>query len=94
MWEGFGTAAVEAMAAGVPVIATDAAGLSATAHRAAILLDRSDGADVWAEAIAAVLDDDGLRAHLRAAGTTRAGELSPQVGAGLAHAWAGRLGGL
>ncbi len=75
-WEGFGLAAVEAMAAGLPVIATRVPGLSeVVAHgRTGLLLPPGD-ATALAEAIVELIEDPTLCARLGRAGRKRAGEL-------------------
>ena len=67
--ESFGIALVEAMAAGVPVVATDIEGYRevATDGVDALLVAPGD-AVALAAAIARVLDDDDLARRLRAAG--------------------------
>lgn len=57
--EGFGLVAVEAMACGAPVLASNASALPETTQGAAILLDPHDAA-AWSDAIANLLYDDEL----------------------------------
>ncbi len=85
VWEGFGTAALESMAAGVPVIARRSEGLIDTIGGAGLILETQDGPDVWAEAVVAVLSDGRLARGLSALGRERAGALAPHVGAGVVH---------
>ena len=59
--EGFGLTCVEAMAAGVPVVAGDRAALPATVGDAGILVDPTDDGAV-AEAVLRALGDEALRA--------------------------------
>lgn len=71
--EGFGLPALEAMAAGTPVVASDRGALAETCGEAGVLVDPSRPADV-AEAVRDVLDDDALQQRLRSAGRERAAE--------------------
>jgi glycosyltransferase involved in cell wall biosynthesis len=74
--EGFGLPVVEAMAAGCPVIASNAPALVEVAAGAAIHCDAS-APDQFAAAMDALVRDDGrLRASLRARGRARASELT------------------
>jgi len=68
--EGFGLVAIEAMACGAAVIASDASALPEATGGAALLLDPR-GTESWARAIRALLDDPAARAALRARGTAR-----------------------
>jgi glycosyltransferase involved in cell wall biosynthesis len=61
--EGFGFSALEAMAAGVPVVAADAGSLPEVCGDAALLVDPVD-APAMASALARVVTDDELRATL------------------------------
>jgi glycosyltransferase involved in cell wall biosynthesis len=65
-YEGFGFPIAEALACGVPVIASDAGSLPEVASSQGILCHPAD-ADAWASALLAVADDPSLRAHCRAA---------------------------
>lgn len=65
--EGFGLVAVEAMACGAPVIASNAAALPETTQGSAMLLDPLD-AGAWSDAIRDVLHDDALALSLAARG--------------------------
>ncbi len=75
-YEGFGLAVLEAMAAGVPVVATAAGGVVDVVDNGVtgILAPVGGEAEV-ADAVEALIADDALRARLGRAGTTRAGEL-------------------
>lgn len=74
-YEGFGFPPLEAMACGLPVACSDIPCLRETAGEAALLFD-PESTDAIAEAIGRLIDDDGLRADLRARGLRRAAELS------------------
>jgi phosphatidylinositol alpha-mannosyltransferase len=73
--ESFGIVLLEAMAAGLPVVATDIPGYRAVARpdREALLV-APDDPTALAVAVARVLDDQALAARLRAAGRARAEE--------------------
>jgi len=62
-YEAFGLAAVEAMRAGLPVVASNHKALVEIVGSAAILLDPSDE-DEWSESISRLLADDEQRAVL------------------------------
>lgn len=68
--EGFGLVAIEAMACGAAVIASNASALPEATDGAALLLDPRDTAG-WAHAIRRLFDDDAALAALRARGATR-----------------------
>jgi glycosyltransferase involved in cell wall biosynthesis len=74
--EGFGLPAVEAMAAGAPVIVSDRGALPETAGDAAVVVD-AESVPALAGAIARVLDDDALAADLRRRGRERARHFAP-----------------
>jgi glycosyltransferase involved in cell wall biosynthesis len=71
--EGFGHPPLEAMAAGVPVVAARAGALPEVTGGAALLVDPTDE-HALADALSRVLGDDTLRADLIARGHRRAGE--------------------
>lgn len=73
--EGFGLPVVEALARGVPVVATDLPVLRHLAGDAALLVDTADPAAL-ADALRRVLTDEPLRARLAAAGPARVAGLS------------------
>jgi glycosyltransferase involved in cell wall biosynthesis len=73
--EGFGLPILEAMQRGLPVACSDAAALPEVAGGAALLFDPRDAGSIRA-ALERVLHDDELRARLRAAGRTRAAQLT------------------
>lgn len=69
--EGFGLTALEAMSAGVPVVASDRGSLPEVTGGAATLVDPDDAAAL-AEALARVVTDDAHAGSLAAAGLERA----------------------
>jgi alpha-1,3-rhamnosyl/mannosyltransferase len=79
-YEGFGLPVAEAMAAGCPVIASDRTALPEVVDGAGVLLDPHD-AQAWAHAMLRLLDDEGQRASLIAAGRERARSFSPEEAA-------------
>lgn len=76
--EGYGLPVAEAMALGCPIIASDAAALPEVVGGAGVLLDPDD-VDGWAVAMERVLDEEGFRSELIAAGLERARTLSPAM---------------
>jgi glycosyltransferase involved in cell wall biosynthesis len=73
--EGFGLPPLEAMACGCPVVVSTAGALPEIVAGAGPCIEPYDITG-WADAIAAVLDDAGLRARMREAGLRRAAEFS------------------
>jgi glycosyltransferase involved in cell wall biosynthesis len=73
--EGFGLPCLEAMAAGVPVVASDRGALPETCGDAALLVEPRRP-DLIAEAVVAAATDDATAARLRAAGLSRAAGFS------------------
>jgi glycosyltransferase involved in cell wall biosynthesis len=71
LYEGFGLPPLEAMACGLPVVASTAPALREVLDGAALLVQPLDAAGL-AEAMAAALGDEPLRTHLREAGLQRA----------------------
>jgi alpha-1,3-rhamnosyl/mannosyltransferase len=76
-YEGFGAPVVEAMAAGVPVVASSATALREVVGDAGRLLDPDD-VGAWVKAIDELLDDERARAELVAAGRRQAAEFSAE----------------
>ena len=73
LYEGFGLPALEAMACGTPVIASNTTGLAEAVGDAGLTIDPHSAQEL-AEALGRVLNDDALRARLVAAGHARAAE--------------------
>jgi glycosyltransferase involved in cell wall biosynthesis len=73
--EGFGIPALEAMYAGLPVIASSAAGLREVVDGAGIVIPPDDPA-LWADRIGHVLSDDATAAELVERGRRRAAEVT------------------
>ncbi len=74
-YEGFGLPPLEAMAAGVPVVATGVGAVPEVVGDAAVLVPPGD-VEALAEALAAVLGDEGRAEDLRRRGRERVGEFS------------------
>ncbi len=71
VYEGFGLPVVEAMACGIPVLASDIPVMREVAGEAAALLPARD-AEAWAEAMLEISTDGARRAHMSALGRERA----------------------
>jgi alpha-1,3-rhamnosyl/mannosyltransferase len=84
LWEGFGLPAVEAMACGLPVIASARASLPEVIGDAGLFFDPESSPDI-ARSINALLDNPELRARLRANTVRRAGSFTWDRGAQLAE---------
>jgi glycosyltransferase involved in cell wall biosynthesis len=96
LYEGFGFPPLQAMAAGVPVVATRAGSLPEVLGDGAVLVDVGDE-DGLVEALDRVLDDPALRQGLVASGAARAASFSwERCGEGLSRLYrdaAGDRGG-
>ena len=75
LYEGFGLPVLEAMASGVPVVASDRAAVPETCGGAALLVAPEDP-DALADALVRVVTDDVLHEKLVAAGLERASRFS------------------
>jgi glycosyltransferase involved in cell wall biosynthesis len=75
LYEGFGLPVLEALARGLPTLASDSTSIPEVAGEAALLVDPEDE-DAIAAGIVRILTDDALRADLARAGPVRAGSYS------------------
>lgn len=75
LYEGFGLTPLEAMAAGAPVVCSNASSLPEVVGDAALLVNPRNVAEI-AQAIVRGLDDAGLRDNLRAKSLARAAQFS------------------
>lgn len=75
LYEGFGLPLIEAMASGTPVIASNVTSIPEVLGDAGLLLDPLDR-ECWTQAIVDVVNDEGRRARMRAAGLRRAAEFT------------------
>ena len=74
LWEGFGLPALEAMATGAPVVASNRGALPEVTAGAALLVEPAPGP--FAEALERLLAEPALREQLRVAGLARAAQFS------------------
>jgi glycosyltransferase involved in cell wall biosynthesis len=77
LYEGFGLPPLEAMACGVPVVASNVTSLPEVIGDAGIMIDPTD-AQALADALNRVLCDDALRADMRAKSLARAAQFTWQ----------------
>ena len=84
LWEGFGLPALEAMACGTPVLASDRGSLPEVVGQGGLFFDPEDGEELAAQAVA-VLSDNGLQTGLAARALTRAGNFGWDKAAELAE---------
>jgi glycosyltransferase involved in cell wall biosynthesis len=75
LYEGFGLPLIEAMAAGTPVLGSNAASIPEVTGHAARLLDPSD-VDAWTGAIVTLASDAAQRESMRRAGLARAAQFT------------------
>ncbi len=75
LYEGFGFPPLQAMQAGVPVVATGAGSLREVLGDAALVVEPGDH-DALVHALRSCLDDEALRQRLRAAGAVRVTDFS------------------
>jgi glycosyltransferase involved in cell wall biosynthesis len=75
LYEGFGLGALEALACGAPVLASNAGALPEVVGDAGLLLPPGDSA-AWADALERVLGDPALEADLRQRGPAQAARFS------------------
>ncbi|MFH1033861.1 MAG: glycosyltransferase family 1 protein [Pseudomonadota bacterium] len=82
LYEGFGLPALEALACGAPLIASNRASLPEVVGTAGLLVE--PGPESLAEALSRLLGDEGLRAHLALAGPDQAARFTWQGAAATA----------
>lgn len=75
LYEGFGLPAVEAMASGVPLLASNAAAVPEVVGDAGVLVDPHD-VEALAEAMRELVEDERLRGEMRRRGLARAKQFS------------------
>jgi glycosyltransferase involved in cell wall biosynthesis len=74
-FEGFGLPPLEAMAAGVPVLAADTPAVAEVSGGAALLADPDDP-EAWAQALRRLLAEPGLAEQLRRDGLRRSAQFT------------------
>lgn len=79
-WEGFGIATLEAMAAGLPVVASDVPGLRDVVGDAGLLFKTGSAADLT-ECVARLMSDPDLRSRLASLAQKRSRQFSIQAAA-------------
>lgn len=79
-YEGFGNGALEALARGTPVVASDATSLPEVVGAGGLLVPPG-AVGAWADALARVLDDQALATRLGAAGRAHAARFTDRAGA-------------
>ena len=75
LYEGFGLRVLEALACGIPVVASSASSVPEVVGEAGLLVSPTDTA-AWTAALRQALEDTALRADLRARGLARAAEFT------------------
>ncbi|MGB3177278.1 MAG: glycosyltransferase family 1 protein [Albidovulum sp.] len=85
LWEGFGLPALEAMACGTPVLASDRGSLPEVVGDGGLLFDPENTADIAAKATQ-LLTDPALQSRLAGQALARAGTFTWDKGAALAEA--------
>ena len=83
-YEGFGRTALEAQASGLPVLASDIAAHREVLGEGALLVQEREDPQAWAEAMARLAAEPGLRAKLVARGHANAARFTPEA---LAPLW-------
>lgn len=77
--EPFGRLAVEAMASGIPIIASRTDGLPEVVGDAGILVDNFERVDIWIREFNRLLDDDDLYEELSTKSIVRASKFSADI---------------
>ncbi|MGH7334339.1 MAG: glycosyltransferase family 4 protein [Candidatus Rokuibacteriota bacterium] len=90
LYEGFGLTALESMACGTPVIASNVSSLPEVVGEAALLVEPTD-VEAIAAAMTRLFNDDALVKELATRGPTQAARFSWQKAAGAVQALVGRV---